>query len=77
VLGLSVGSGMFQSGAARRHLRDHFVDELGIHPFANEIRMPHREFEKRQGGADAVYRKARKCIQHAFDRFGSIFSVDY
>jgi hypothetical protein len=30
--------------------------------------MPHREFEKWQGGADAVYRKAHKCIQHAFAR---------
>jgi hypothetical protein len=38
--------------------------------------MPHCEFEKRQGGANAVYRKARKCIQHAFDRFAAIFSVD-
>jgi hypothetical protein len=68
VLGLDPGSVMFQSGAARRHLCAHFVDELGIHPFADEVRMPLREFEKWQGGADAVYRKAHKCIQHAFAR---------
>jgi hypothetical protein len=55
VLGQDPGSVMFQSGAARRHLCGHFVDELSIHPFA-------------EGGGDAVYRKAHKCIQHAFAR---------
>jgi hypothetical protein len=46
VLGQDPGSVMFQSGAARRHLCGHFVDELSIHPFA-------------EGGGDAVYRKKR------------------